>query len=152
LATTLVLAACNPLLTDPVSVGGELEQTTATYAGPDPVWVQVAVQGAPAHTVFALALVLNSDRTGPTARDCATNGGTAPCDVTLSDVRMPNQRVVPGDGSAAVRLMTLWSGERVQLVLVCVDPVTQELGCPVAIRTVIQTVDDAGAPVGDLSP
>lgn len=152
LATVLVLglAACNPLISDPVSLGGELEQTAARYTGPAGAWLEVAVSGAPDHAVFAFALIQNTDLQGPAQRSCA-GAAVVPCDVTASDVRMPNQRRVAGDGSQSVRLMTVWSGETVQVVLVCVDD-TQELGCPAAVRTVLTAVDAGGNRVGDLVP
>jgi hypothetical protein len=85
-------------------------------------------------------------------RSCAGAGGAAvECVVTPGDVRMPNQRVVPGDGSRYVRLMTVWSGEPVEIVLVCVDPDTQELGCPEAMRAALRTVDNGGTLIGDLT-
>jgi hypothetical protein len=144
------LAACNPLLTDPESIGGEQDETAVAYRGPSNRWLAVAVDGAPDHRVYALALVLDRDRTGPSERRCA--GPVRPCVVTTSDVRMPDQRLVPGDGSRVVRLMTVWSGETAQLVLVCVDPDTQELGCPAALRAEVRVVDGDGALVGDLEP
>jgi hypothetical protein len=72
--------------------------------------------------------------------------------VVLGDVRTPNQLLVRGDGSQAVRLMTVWSGETAQVTLVCVDPETQELGCPSAVRTRLSVVDEDGRRVGDLRP
>jgi hypothetical protein len=101
--------------------------------------------------VYALALVLERDLRGPEQRDCA-GPDRVPCDVVLGDVRTPDQQLVRGDGSQAVRLMTLWSGETAQVALVCVDPETQELGCPSAVRTRLSVVDDDGRRVGDLRP
>lgn len=147
----LGLAACNPLISDPVSVGGELEETSGRYVGPDAAWLDVAVSGAPSHNVFALALINNSDLHGPSERSCASTT-VVPCDVTVSDVRMTNQRTVAGDGSQRVRLMTIWSDETVQIVLVCVDPETQELGCPSSLRSALRATDDDGNPVGVLVP
>ena len=145
------MAACNPLTTDPVSLGGEIDQTAVAYTGPDASWLRVAVDGAPRHAVYALALVLQRDLRGPERRDCA-GPGRVPCDVVLGDVRTPNQRLVRGDGTQAIRLLTLWSGETAQLALVCVDPETQELGCPAAVRTRLSVVDEDGRRVGDLQP
>jgi hypothetical protein len=151
-ALGLGLSACNPLISDPVSVGGELEQTAARYTGPAAAWLEVAVSGAPDHAVFAFALIENTDLHGPAQRSCSGGAAVVPCVVTASDVRMPNQQRVAGDGSQRVRLMTVWSGETVQLVLVCVDPDTQELGCPAAVRTVLSAVNAGGHRVGDLVP
>lgn len=145
------MAACNPLTTDPVSLGGEIDQTAVAYTGPDASWLRVAVDGAPRHAVYALALVLQRDLRGPERRDCA-GPGRVPCDVVLGDVRTPNQRLVRGDGTQTVRLMTVWSGETAQVALVCVDPETQELGCPGAVRTRLSVVDEDGRRVGDLQP
>jgi len=64
---------------------------------------------------------------------------------------MPDQRTVPGDGSLAVRLMSVFSAERVQIILVCVDPVSQDLDCPEALRTEIRAVDPGGTRIGDLT-
>jgi hypothetical protein len=152
IAAFVACAACNPLTTDPVTVGGEFDETAATYTGPSPAWLQIAVSGAPDHRVYALALVLERDRVGPGQRLCGGPTGPVECIVTRSDVRTPNQRVVPGNGSRLVRLMTVWSGERVQVALVCVDPDTQELGCPEALRATLQTVDPGGTLIGDLTP
>jgi hypothetical protein len=132
---------------------GDLDSTAARYEGPDAAWVDLAVTGAPDHTVFALAGLTHADRIGPTDRSCTgPTSAVMDCTVTLNDVRMPNQRVVPGDGSARVPLMTIWSGERVQIVLVCVDNVTEELVCPATVRTRIGTADDDGTRVGNLTP
>jgi hypothetical protein len=147
----LGLCSCNPLISDPVSRGGELEQTAARYTGPAHAWLEVAVTGAPEHAVYAFALIENRDLHGPAQRSC---GGAVvvPCEVTASDVRMPNQRLLAGDGSQSVRLMTVWSGETVQVVLVCIDPDSQELGCPTTVRTVLTAVDAQRRRVGDLLP
>jgi hypothetical protein len=147
----IALAACNPLVTDPASIGGEFDQTAARYGGPDAAWVEVTVLGAPDHEVFAFALINNDDLHGPTARSCSLST-VVPCDVTPSDVRMPNQRLVSGDGSESLRLITVWSGETFQVILVCVDPETQELGCPETVRTLFSVVDEGGARVGTLVP
>ena len=152
-AAAIAVSACNPLLGDPVTVGGEFDQVGARYSGPADTWTELAVFGASSHTVYALAVVLEEDLTGPLERDCMDPAGTvAPCLPTVAFLGMPNQRVVPGDGSAYVRLMTVWPGERVGIVLVCVDPSTQELGCPPSLRTALRAVDDTGARVGDLIP
>jgi hypothetical protein len=149
----LVLAACNPLLSDPVSVGGELDQTAARYAGPPAAWTEVLVSGATEDDVFAFALVRDDARHGPAERSCAGPEDVAvPCDVTLHDVRMPNQRTVPGDASRYVRLMTVWPDETIDVVLVCVDRATNELGCPTSLRVALRTVDDGGARTGVLVP
>lgn len=147
----LGLAACNPLISDPISLGGELDESSARYVGPDAAWLEVAVSGAPDHVVFALALIGNDDLRGPTSRSCAGPTVT-PCEVNVSDVRMPNQRTVSGDFSQSVPLMQIWSDETVHVVLVCVDPETQELGCPPAVRTALRAVDAAGGRVGVLVP
>ncbi len=47
------LAVCNPLLTDPVSQGGELETTSARYVGPPAAWLEVAVSGVGDDAVYA---------------------------------------------------------------------------------------------------
>jgi hypothetical protein len=147
----VILAACNPLTTNPVSMG-DLDLTSAHYDGPSPAWADLSVRGAPDHIVFAFALITNADLTGPTDRSCTgPTSAVVPCTVTTGDVRMPNQRVVPGDGSAKVRLMTIWPGERVQIALVCVDNATQELACPTTVRTAIGAVTDDGTRVGDLA-
>jgi hypothetical protein len=152
-AVALCLAACNPLFIDPTSVGGELETTGARYEGPSSAWVEISVRGASAHTVYALALIELGDLEGPQSRACLDSvGATVECAVTQLDVRMPDQRVVLGDGSSFVGLMTIWSGEPVQIVLVCVDPDTQELGCPGSLRAALRAVDGTGALVGDLTP
>ena len=75
-----------------------------------------------------------------------------PCTLTASDIRMPNQQTVPGDGSESVPLMQVWSEETARLVLVCVDPDTQELGCPPTLRAALTTVDDQHQRVGALAP
>ena len=75
-----------------------------------------------------------------------------PCTVTALSVQTPSQRLVTGDGSEFVRLITMWPDERVSIVLVCVDPVTHELGCPSTLRTALRAVDDAGVKIGDLTP
>jgi hypothetical protein len=75
-----------------------------------------------------------------------------PCTVSTTLPTTPNQRVVPGDGTAFVRLMTLWSGERPSVVLVFVDRRTFELGCPESMGGLLRTVDDGGAAIGDLAP
>jgi hypothetical protein len=148
----LTLAACNPLLFDPRSQV-DLEDTSARYTGPDGAWLEVSVFGAGDHDVYALGAILLTDLVGPTARSCISPGGTVvPCTVSTTLVTTPNQRVVPGDGSAFVRLMTLWSGERHSVVLVCVDRNTFELGCPASMRGLLRTVDDGGAAIGDLLP
>ncbi len=153
LGAAVVLSGCNPLVTDPTSLGGELELTSGRYQGPAGAWIEVSVRGASDHDVFALALIRTENLEGPTMRSCAGPGGSAvDCVVTPGDVRMPNQRVVPGDGLSYVRLMTVWSGEPVEIVLVCVDPDTQELGCPAAMRTALRTVDHAETLIGDLTP
>jgi len=140
------LGACNPLLTDPVSQGGELETTSARYAGPSHAWLEVAVSGAGDDTVYALAIVRVPDGQDPTPHDCAGPGDTiVDCIAFGTNIGMPNQRVVPGDGSAFVRMMTLESGETVEIVLVCVDPATQDLGCPATVRAALRTVDHQGA-------
>jgi hypothetical protein len=146
----VALAGCNPIFTDPVSLGGELEVTSVLYDGPPGAWAEVAVRDAADVHVYAFAVVDDDVRTGPSIRSCGDASGTTECLVTASDVRMPNQVLVPGDGSAYEPLMTVWPGERLDLVLVCVDPATQELACPPGLRTVIRTVDEGGARVGDL--
>jgi hypothetical protein len=151
LVVVVGLAACNPLTTDPVTIGGELDVTAARYTGPDATWLAVAVVGAPEHAVYVFALIRDEDRVGPEQRSCHLST-VVPCDVTPSDIRMPNQRLVAGDGSQRVRLITVWSGETVQVVLVCVDPDTQELGCPPALRTRLSAIDGAGNRVGALAP
>ncbi len=65
-----------------------------------------------------------------------------------TDIGMPNQRVVPGDGSAFVRMMTIESSETVEVVLVCVDPTTQDLGCPASLRAALRTAGGVGVLVG----
>ena len=149
----LVLAGCNPLLGDPITVGGELDEIGARYSGPADNWIEIAVSGAASHAVYAFALILTGDLTGPTSRDCADPvGAIVPCRITAHSLQTPNQRLVTGDGSEFVRLMTMWPDERVGVVIVCVDPVTFELGCPTTLRTALRAVDDAGAMVGDLTP
>lgn len=148
----LLLAACNPLISDPVSVGGEFEQTSPRYFGPPAAWLNVAVSGAPVYDVFVFALIHNRDLVGPTARSCAGGATIAPCDVTAFDVRMPNQPRVFADGSHVAPLMEIWSGETIQVVLVCVDRGTQELGCPPSVRTILRAVDANGIQVGHLVP
>jgi hypothetical protein len=151
-AAVLTLCACNPLLTDPVSLGGELEMTSVRYAGQPAAWLEVAVTGAGDDSVYAFAVIPGSDVQGPSERDCAGAGdSTVACVITPSDLRMPDQRVVPGDGSAFVRMITVWPRERVDVVLVCVDPRTQNLGCADAVRTSLRTVDGAGALTGNLT-
>jgi hypothetical protein len=147
----VVIAGCNPLLGDPVTIGGELDRTSARYSGPPAAWIEVSVSGAASHTVYALALVADADLHGPASRSCIDAGGAVvPCAITAAGVQTPEQRVVPGDGTKFVRLMTVWPGETVVLVLVCVDPATQELGCPATLRTATRSVDESGALVGDL--
>jgi hypothetical protein len=143
------LGACNPLLTDPVSEGGEFETTSARYVGPPTAWLEVAVSGAGDDTVYALAIVRVPDGEDPAPHDCAgADDSIVECVAFGTDVGMPNQRVVPGDGSEFVRMMTLESGETVAVVLVCVDPTTQELGCPTAVRAALRTADREGVLVG----
>jgi hypothetical protein len=151
LAVALILAACNPLITDPVSQGGEQELSSARYSGPDAVWLEVAATGAPSHLVFVLAGVKPADLTGPTARSCAGAAGVEPCTVVTGHV-LSTQRGVAGDGSAYVALITLWFEEIVRVTTVCVDPVTNELGCPDGLRVKLRTVDGYGALAGDLTP
>ena len=143
------LGACNPLVTDPVSEGGEFETTSARYVGPRAAWLEVAVSGAGDDTVYALAIVRVPEGEDPAPHDCAGAGDAiVECVAFGTDVGMPNQRVVPGDGSAFVRMMTLESGETVEVVLVCVDPTTQDLGCPAAVRAALQTVGRVGGLAG----
>ena len=145
LGGAVALGACNPLLTDPVSQGGELETTSARYVGPPAAWLEVAVSGAGDDAVYALAVVRVDDGQVPPHHDCA-----GPDDVIVDCVAfgtglgMPNQRIVPGDGSAFVRMMTIESGETVEVVLVCVDPTTQDLGCPPALRAALRTAGNVG--------
>ena len=149
----VVLVGCNPLLGDPVAVGGELDRTAARYTGPPAAWIELAVSGSSEHTVFALALVATANLEGPTARSCSEAGGAVEaCAVTVNSVQMGDQRIVPGDGTQFVRLMTVWPEEIVDLVLVCVDPATEELGCPSKLRTSTRAVDDSGTSIGDLVP
>ncbi len=141
------------MLGDPVTVGGELDLIGARYSGPPDSWIEIAVSGAPSHAVYAFAVIRNEDLTGGTARDCAGSGGVVvPCTLTALSVQTPDQRLVAGDGSEFVRLITMWPDERVGIVLVCVDPVTQELGCPTTLRTALRAVDDAGVLAGALTP
>ena len=120
--------------------------TSVRYAGQPAAWLEVAVTGAGDDSVYAFAVIPGSDVQGPSERDCAGAGdSTVACVITPSDLRMPDQRVVPGDGSAFVRMITVWPRERVDVVLVCVDPHTQNLGCADAVRTSLRTVDGAGA-------
>jgi hypothetical protein len=143
------LGACNPLLTDPVSQGGEFETTSARYVGPPAAWLEVAVSGAGDDTVYALAVLHVNDGQDPSLHDCAGPGDTiVDCIRYGMDVGMPNQRVVPGDGSAFVRMITLESGETVEVILVCVDPTTQNLGCPAAVRAALRTEGQEGVLVG----
>ncbi len=103
--------------------------------------------------MFALALVATANLEGPTARSCSEAGGAVEaCAVTVNSVQMGDQRIVPGDGTQFVRLMTVWPEEIVDLVLVCVDPATEELGCPSTLRTSTRAVDDSGTSIGDLIP
>ena len=147
------LSACNPLISDPVTVGGELDETAVRYAGSAPGWLELSVVGAPDHQGYALALIKDADLVGPVTRSCAGAGGvTVPCVDTVTDVRMPDQRSVRPDGAARVRLMTVWPGETVHVVLVCISDETQELGCPASVRMVLHAVDDAGAKSGALVP
>ena len=151
-ALLIGLTACNPLLTDPDPLGFDIDETSARYGGPDAAWLEITASGAPDHVVYAFALIEFADLHGPTSRSCAGATVTS-CTVTVSDVRMPDQRLVPGDGSASVRLMQLWSGETVQVALVCVDADSQELGCPATLRTALRTVDgSSGGLVGALVP
>jgi hypothetical protein len=148
----LALAGCNPLLGDPATVG-DFDEIGARYSGPADSWIEIAVSGAPSHSVYALALIRSEDLTGPTSRDCGDSGGApVPCDVSVVTVQMPSQRLVRGDGSEFARLITMWPDERVSIALVCVDPVTDDRGCPTTLRTALRVVDDAGSSVGDLIP
>jgi hypothetical protein len=148
----LTLAACNPLLFDPRSQI-DLDETGAQYTGPDGAWLEVSVFDAGDVDVYALGAILLTDIVGPTARSCVDPARTVvPCTASATLLTTPNQRVVPGDGTAFVRLLTLWSGERASVVLVCVDRSTFELGCPTSMRGLLRTVDDGGAAVGDLRP
>ncbi|MGZ4707743.1 MAG: hypothetical protein ACXWBN_03255 [Acidimicrobiales bacterium] len=154
-ACVLVAAGCNPLLGDPVSQGGELEITTARLVGSEPVWIELAVSGAGDVGVYALGLIDVADLHGPTQRSCASSSGWVPCSVTATGVQMPDQRLVPGaDASTYVRLMTVWPGETISVVLVCVDAVDAvgDLGCPGTTRTALAAVDEDGTRTGDLVP
>ena len=150
-AVLLGAVACNPIVTDTESLGGELDQTAVRYAGPAGSWLDAAVTGSAGRTVYGFALISNADLRGPTARSCGGDPVPA-CVATPSDLRMTQQRIVPEPGTAPVRLMTVWSGERIQVVLVCVEPVTEELGCPPTLRLVLRATDDGGAPAGVLGP
>jgi hypothetical protein len=145
------LSACNPLIADPVTVGGELDETAVRYSGPAPAWIELSVTGAPDHHVYALALVEDADRVGPETRSCAAGSAVTLCIDTVADVRMPNQQTVASDSGERVRLMTVWPGERIRLALVCVDE-TQELGCPPTLRMALHARDDDGATTGALVP
>src|SRR3954469_18412096 len=90
----LITAGCNPLLGDPVSQGGELELTTARLAGPEPVWIELAVSGGGTTVVYAFGLVDADELHGPGDRQCATSTGTVACTVTGQAVQMPDQRIV----------------------------------------------------------
>lgn len=150
----LVASACNPLTTDPVPVGGEFDLTSARYGpGPEGAWFEVAVTGATPFSVYALADVGPDDRTGPLTRACAGEAGPEPCYIATGHVQS-TQRMVPQNTTgrlAFVRLITLWPEEVVGLVLVCVEPATQELGCPDSLRARLRMVDDGGNLVGDLT-
>jgi len=146
----VVLGACNPLIRDPISQGGEIDTTDALYTGPPAAWLETGVTGAGDDAIFAFALVRDEYLEGPEQRSCAVDDdAVVDCVITPVDVRTPTQRTVAGDGSYT-RLMTLWPGERVDVVLVCVDPTTQELGCPAETRVWLRTVDNVGALVGEL--
>ena len=148
----LVVAGCNPLVGDPVSQGGELEVTRARVVGTDPVWIELAVSGAGARTVYALGLVDAHELHGPADRSCATATGEVACTDTGLTVQMPDQRIVPGaDASTYVRLMQVWPGETISVALVCVDD-ADELGCPDTTRTALVAVDADGTRIGDLRP
>ena len=152
IAVVLVgVAACNPLVTDPASVGGEFDETAVVYSGPGGVWLQASVTGAPDAIVYGFALIFNADLHGPTVRSCGGDTVTQ-CDVTALDVRMPQQVVVAPYGAPPTRLMTVWPGETIQVALVCVDPDTQALGCPPSLRLVLHTFDEDGNRAGVLAP
>lgn len=151
-AIVVALAGCNPLLTDPVDLGGGIEDAAVRYDGPAGAWLEAVVRPTPDHAVYAMAIVLDGDRTGPVARACSISGDTVvPCVDTGTDVRMPNQRLMP-DGGPPQRLMTVWPGETVHVVLVCVHEATQELVCPPDLLTAVQARDEQGALVGELEP
>ena len=115
--------------------------------------IELSVVGAPDHQVYVFSSVLNENRTGPTDRSCIGDANAVvPCLVTIADVRMPNQLLLPGDGSSSRRLMTVWPEERVHVVVVCVDPVTQELACPSSMLTVLTAVTEEGTRIGRLKP
>lgn len=145
-------AACNPLISAPVDVGAgnEIEVSAVRYSGPPGVWLEAAATGAPGRVVYASALIPRASLTGPVERSC---GGitVAPCEVNVVDVRS-QQRVLPQGGSAFARLMTIWPDETIQIVVVCVEPVTQELGCPPSLRLTLQARNEAGTRTGDLLP
>lgn len=148
----LILVACNPLVTNPESMG-DLDVTSARYEGPNPAWIELSVVGAPDHQVYVFSSVLNENRTGPTDRSCIGDANAVvPCLVTIADVRMPNQLLLAGDGSSSRRLMTVWPEERVHVVVVCVDPVTQELACPSSMLTVLTAITEEGTRIGRLKP
>jgi hypothetical protein len=149
----LLLTACNPIATDPVSQGGELEETIVRYTGPPAAWIETATTGADAFDIFLLASIRNEDLQGPATRNCIdTAGRVTECTKSQFFVQTPNQRTIPtSDPRRRVRLITVWENEPVSLILVCIDPATQELGCPNQLRTRIRAVDDAGALIGDLA-
>lgn len=149
-AASLVLAACNPLTFDPqVSYPG-FEVGRVTVTADDPVWIEGAVTGTDGYVIYALALVHDEERTGPTDRSCVVAGDVEPCLDTLSDVRTPTQTVLTADGSRG-RLMTVWPEEDVEIWLVCIDEATEDLACPDSLRLKVRTTDEAGNPVGDIS-
>ena len=67
----VVLAGCNPLFGDPVTVGGELDQIGARFSGPADNWIEIAPSGAASHAVYAFALDRQREPHRPDERETA---------------------------------------------------------------------------------
>ena len=145
------MAACNPLTTDPVSSAGRSSRRPSRT--PDPMRAGCASRS----TVLPVTRCTRSHSSW-SATSAAPSDGTAPVRGGFPATwcwAMSAHRTSASCGATAaqaVRLMTVWSGETAQVALVCVDPETQELGCPNTVRTRLSVVDEDGRRVGDLQP
>jgi len=150
-AAIVMLAACNPLLADPQTTG-DLDRSAARYTnGPDDVWVEVAVSGAASYRVYAFTAVRPHNIVGPTTRDCLQNDVVVNCASDLTGVHVPDQVLLATDAPRYAPLMTVWSNETIDVVLVCVDDAS-DTGCPPTLRLALRTRDGDGLLAGDLAP
>src|SRR5262245_58491140 len=85
-AAIVMLAACNPLLADPETMG-DLDRSAARYTnGPDGAWIELAVGGAASYRVYAFTAVQPQNLHGPTTRDCMQSGVAVNCASDLTGV------------------------------------------------------------------